>query len=164
MSNKLLIIGAGQYGMVAREAAESMGCFEKIDFLDDNNPAAIGKTDDYKKLINEYKYAVVAMGNSELRLELLKKLEDAGFEIPVLIHSRAYVSPSAKIGVGTIIEPMAVVHTEVQIGKGCLISAGAILNHNSVIGDGTHINCGSVVNARTVVDKCTRTECGVVLK
>ena len=31
----LLIIGAGQYGMVAKEIAESMKCFEKIDFVDD---------------------------------------------------------------------------------------------------------------------------------
>ena len=31
----LLIIGAGQYGVVAKEIAESMKCFEKIDFVDD---------------------------------------------------------------------------------------------------------------------------------
>lgn len=160
----LLILGAGQYGMVTKEVAESMNCFEKIAFLDDKNPAAIGKTADYKNFISEYECAAVAIGNPEIRMTLLTQLEDAGFEIPVLIHSKAYVSSSAKIGVGTIIEPMAVVHTEVQIGKGCLISAGAILNHNSVIEKGSHINCGSIVTARTVVEKNTRTECGVVLK
>ena len=39
----LLIIGAGQYGMVAKEIAESMKCFEKIDFVDDVYPSAVGK-------------------------------------------------------------------------------------------------------------------------
>lgn len=160
----LLIIGAGQYGMVTKEVVESMNCFEKIAFLDDNNPVAIGKTADYKNFVSEYGCAVVAIGNPEIRMKFLTQLEDVGFEIPVLIHSKAYVSPSAKIGAGTIIEPMAVVHTEVQIGKGCLISAGAVLNHNSVIGEGTHINCGSVVNARADIEKSTKTECGVVLK
>ncbi len=36
MNKNLLIIGAGIYGVVAKEIAESMNCFEKIDFVDDN--------------------------------------------------------------------------------------------------------------------------------
>ena len=36
MNRNLLIIGAGIYGIVAKEIAESMNCFEKIDFVDDN--------------------------------------------------------------------------------------------------------------------------------
>jgi len=160
----LLILGAGQYGMVTKEVAESMNCFDKIAFLDDNNPIAIGKIVDYKDFVSEYECAVVAIGNPEIRMKFLKQLEEVGYDIPILIHSRAYVSQSAKIGAGTIIEPMAVVHTEVHVGKDCLISAGAILNHNSVINEGTHINCGSIVNARIVVERNTRTECGVVLK
>ena len=43
----LLIIGAGQYGMVAKEIAESMKCFEKIDFVDDVYPSAVGKMRNY---------------------------------------------------------------------------------------------------------------------
>ena len=39
----LLILGAGQYGMVAKEIAESMRKYDHIDFLDDNNPIAVGK-------------------------------------------------------------------------------------------------------------------------
>ncbi|MDP4117851.1 MAG: hypothetical protein Q8873_01510 [Bacillota bacterium] len=37
MNENLLILGAGQYGMVAKEISESMEYFYKIDFLDDNN-------------------------------------------------------------------------------------------------------------------------------
>ena len=35
-NNNLLILGAGIYGAMVYEIAEAMGCFEKIDFLDDN--------------------------------------------------------------------------------------------------------------------------------
>ena len=70
----LLIIGAGQYGMVAKEIAESMKCFEKIDFVDDVYPSAVGKICDINKLIHEYDSAVVAIGNTELRLNLIKGL------------------------------------------------------------------------------------------
>ena len=70
----LLIIGAGQYGQVAREIAESMNCFDKISFLDDNNPKAVGKMADYEKFVMDYEYAIVAIGNSALRLEFTEKL------------------------------------------------------------------------------------------
>ena len=47
--NNLLILGAGQFGLMVKEIAESMGCFDKIDFLDDNNEIAVGKLCDYEE-------------------------------------------------------------------------------------------------------------------
>ncbi|MBR5682086.1 MAG: PglB [Ruminococcus sp.] len=158
--NNLLIIGAGQYGMVAKEIAESTGEYDKIAFLDDNNPAAIGKISDYANFRSEYDYAVVAVGNSDFRLSFINKLFNAGYKIPKLIHARAYVSPSAKIGMGCFVEPMAVVHTDVTIMSGCIISAGVIINHNSVIEEGCHINCGSIVKSGVQVAAGTRSGYG----
>lgn len=153
----LLIIGAGQYGMVAKEIAESMKCFERIDFVDDVCASAVGKIEDIEKLVHEYDSAVVAIGNSELRLNLIKRLCEIGYDVPTLIHEKAYVSPSAKIGIGCFIEPMAVVHTAVNVETGCILSAGVILNHNSTVREGCHINCGSVVAARAEIKAGTRT-------
>ena len=153
----LLILGAGQYGMVAKEIAESMRKYDHIDFLDDNNPVAVGKLGDFENLSNVYDSAVVAIGNSDFRLKLIEELRNRGYNIPCLIHERAYVSPSAKIGMGSFIEPMTVVHTEVVVETGCIISAGVIINHNSTIHKGCHINCGCVVKARAVIDAKTRT-------
>lgn len=85
----LLIIGAGQYGMVAKEIAESMGCFDRIDFVDDVSEAAVGKICDIEKLVHEYDSAVVALGNPELRLKLINGLCEMGYNVPTLIHERA---------------------------------------------------------------------------
>ena len=61
MNKNLLILGAGQYGQVAKEIAKDMGCFEKISFLDDRcdetlerNELIIGNLCDYKKFVTEY--------------------------------------------------------------------------------------------------------------
>ncbi len=151
----LLILGAGQYGMVAKEIAESMRKYDHIDFLDDNNPIAVGKLGDFGKLSNDYDSAVVAIGNSDFRLKLIEELRKVGYNIPCLIHERAYVSPSAQIGMGSFIEPLAVVHTEVTIETGCIISAGVILSHNSTIHKGCHINCGFVVPAIVEIEAKT---------
>lgn len=148
MPENLLILGAGQYGMVAKEIAEDMGCFAEIAFLDDSNGIAIGKLGDYEKFAAGYKYATVAIGHPDLRLQYIKKLEKAGFHIPLLISPRAWVARSAKVEEGSIIEPMAVVNANATVSAGVMICAGAIVNHNAVVGRGCQLQCGSVVAAR----------------
>lgn len=159
----LLILGAGQYGMVVEELARSLGFFDEIEFLDDNNPKAIGKLNDYKQFADEYANAVVAIGNVQLRLELITELEKAGFNVTTIIHNSAYISPSAIIGKGSVIEPLAVIQTGASVGIGSLISSGAIINHNAVIGEGCHIDCGTVVGARAVIAPYTNTEYGEII-
>ena len=77
MSN-LLILGAGQYGSVVYEIAESLQCYNKINFLDDKNPVAIGILQDYTKFVGEYDSAIVAIGNPDIRLNYIEKLKAAG--------------------------------------------------------------------------------------
>lgn len=162
MKEGLLILGAGQYGAVAVEVAKSMDCFEKIAFLDDNNEKALGKLEMYKDLVGEYTYAFVAIGKNSFRMDWLKKLKAAGFKIHPLISPLAYVSPTARIGAGSIIEPMAVVQPNAYVGKGCLICAGAVVKHNSHVSDGCHIDSNAVVIPRAVVPAYTKVECGKV--
>ena len=158
---KLLILGAGEYGHLVKELAKNK--YEIIDFLDDNSVEAIGKLDKYQSLKDEYKNAVVAIGNPEVRMMWIRKLLDVGYTIPTLISNQAYVSPSAIIDLGCIIEPMAVIHTGAKIGKGTIISTGAVINHNSVVEDGCHIDCNAVVGADAHVTTGAHLEyCGVI--
>ncbi len=159
---KLLILGAGQYGALVYEIAQSMGLYEKIDFLDDNNEIAIGKISDYTGFVDEYKNAVVAIGNADIRVEFLKMLKNAGYNLPSVISDRAWVSPSAKIGEGVIIEPNATVSTKAEIGFGCIVSAGAVVNHNAVLCDGSHANCNATVTARAQLTYKRKLDCGEV--
>lgn len=160
--NNLLILGAGQYSAIAYEIAKASGTFEKIDFLDDFAPKAIGKISEAPKLLKDYPYAIVAMGNITNRMKYLQYLEELGFKIPVLQSPMAYVSESAYVGSGTIIEPLAVIHSNTKIGKGCLVCAGAVINHDTVIEDGCQIDCNSVVPSSQTVPEKTKLCCGCV--
>ena len=161
-NNNLLIIGAGQYGHVAKEIAESMGTFEKIDFLDDNSNDAVGKTDEFRCLNEKYRCAFVAIGNSQLRLKLIRELQAFGYEVVNLISPYAYISKSAVLDEGISVEPMAVINTEVRVECGCLISAGAVINHNSTIQKGCHIDCNATVPSGKTVPSATKVEYGKV--
>lgn len=164
MDHNLLILGAGQYRFVVAETARAMGCYGKIDCLDDNHPDAIGTLFDYLKFTETYDTAFVAMGNPELRLTWLEKLEMAGFHLPVLIHPKAYVSPSAMLMGGSIVEPMAVVQSNAIIKRGCLICAGSVVNHNAVVEPGCQIDCGAIVMSGGVVPMKTKVPSGTVVQ
>lgn len=171
MNKNLLIVGAGIYGVVAKDIAESMGCFEKIDFADDhakttpNGIDVIGTTNDIENLVCDYHNIVVAIGNPEVRLQLIRKfVEEVPCHIVTLVSPRAYVSPSAQIGMGCIIEPMAVIHTGVVLSVGCIISAGAVINHVSMCCDGVHVDCNATVAGNTVVPAGTKVQSRTVFR
>lgn len=159
--NNLLILGAGQFGLMVKEIAESMECFDKIDFLDDKSELAVGKLCDYANFSREYRYAVVAIGNPEIRLSYIQKLEEACFIVAIVASPSAYIAPSAQIMKGSIIEPMAVVQANSAVAVGCIISSGAVVRHNAFVGDVCHVDCnavvmsGSIVPAKTKIEACT---------
>ncbi|MGM9562202.1 MAG: hypothetical protein ACI3WT_08165 [Phascolarctobacterium sp.] len=163
VNKNLLIIGAGGHGKVVNEVAEAVG-YTNIAFLDDNSAEAIGKVADSKNFLGEYKDVFVGIGNNKFRGELIARLEQEGFNIPILIHPTAYISKSAVIEQGTVIEPKALVNTNSKIGKGCIISVGAIVDHDVVLENCVHVNAGAICKAGSFVAKETKLEAGQIVK
>ena len=96
----LLIVGAGNFPPEVEELARLNG-YDDFAFVDDNPSArcqpVVGPLmflPTYKK---DYPDAIVAFGNNQNRLLQTKVLQDAGYNIPTLIHPTAYVSPDAEI-------------------------------------------------------------------
>ena len=152
---RLLIIGAGGHGKVVAEAAEA--CGYSVAFLDDNPGIGVVGTFEEAGVISlQYDGTIISIGDNEKRKVLMEQLSN-----PIsLIHPLAYVSPSAEIGVGSIILPGAVIHTNAKIGCGCIISIGALIDHDAEIGDYCHINTGAVVSAGAKVLRGTKVTAG----
>ena len=163
MNKSLLIIGSGGHGKVVKEIAEALG-YENIAFLDDNNAEAIGKIADSKAFVNQFQESFVGIGNNKFRGELLTRLEQEGFAIPVLIHPTAYISKSATIEKGTVVEPKAIVNANSKVGCGCIISVGSIVDHDVILEDCVHVNAGAICKAGSFVAKETKLEAGQVVK
>lgn len=161
----LLIIGAGMYGYVVKEVAESLNKYNEISFVDDfcKRDDVVATTEMIPELRKKYRYGIVAIGNPELRKKASLLLKDSGYEIPTLIHPKAYVSQSANLGVGCVIEPMAVVHSNSTLGTGCLVCAGSVVNHNALIEDFCQIDCNAVVGADAYVPCGTKVMYGEVI-
>ena len=143
---KLLIIGTGGHGQVLAEVAMACG-YDRVDFLDDRNPCAVGTTDRAEALAGGYDGVIVSIGNNDLRRTLIQRLQAVDAPIATLVHPRAFVAPSATLGEGSIVLPGAVVNTNASVGKGCILSIGALVDHDATIDDFSHVNAGAVVAA-----------------
>lgn len=150
--NSLLILGAGQYGVMAAEIAESMGVFDRIAFLDDSlGENVVGTLNDLPKFATEFRYGFVAIGNPALRRKLTEQLQQNGFTLATLVHPTAYVSPSAQLDAGCCVEPNATVQTGAVIKQASFIASGAVVRHNATVGEFCHVDCNAVVNTLAVV-------------
>lgn len=146
----LLILGAGGHGNVVAETASMMGTWDTISFLDDrhelkeaNGISVIGELADFVSHKDKFQSAFVAIGNNEVRLEWIQKLEREGFIIPIIIHPFSSVSRHTGIREGTVIMSGAVINSNTSIGKGCIINTSSSIDHDCIIEDGVHVSPGS---------------------
>lgn len=144
---KLLILGAGGQGKVVLDLALTCEKWDEISFLDGGKIGeevfgypVIGDFREYEVLREAYTHAIVAVGNSDLRLKLTEALLETGYEVPILIHPSAVVSQFSSIGLGTVVMPQAVINISAQVGKACIVNTGVIIEHDCQVGDGVHLS------------------------
>ena len=162
---KLLILGAGGYGKTVADVACQLGIYDKIAFLDDGKtgPEILGKCEEYALFAGEDTEIYPAFGNNEIRMDWIARLMAEQISVPTLVHPKAYVSPKAKLGQGTVVLPMAVVNTGVTVERGCIVNIGALVDHDCHIEEGCHLCPGVVIKAENRIAVGSRLESGTVV-
>ena len=89
--------------------------------------------------------SVIAVGDNAKRRQIALENEcmRPTWRYDIVIHPYAVVSPSARIGEGTVIMAGAVVQANARIGKHCIINTGASVDHDCVLGDYVHVAPGA---------------------
>ena len=162
MGNKLIIVASKRYGDYVKEIAESMKCFEKISFVDNDRQDAIGRLDELSSFYPEYNCAIAACDDGEERLMWNKKLEEL-FNIPVLFHKDSTISPSSSLLPGSIVEPRAVIGCQTTIGSSVVVGAGSVVEPYCFIAEGSTLRSGTIVKSTSIVKRNTVTKQGTVL-
>jgi len=88
------------------------------------------------------KYGIaMAIGytNIPARWAAWERIRSAGYQAPALIHPRAYVADSARIGEGAMVMAGAIVDVRAEIGDLVVLWPGACVNHDTKIGANTFI-------------------------
>ena len=163
---RLIILGAGKYGKEIEDVADQMGCFGRIDFLDDFSTwdRVIGKCGDFNQHWSENTAFFVAFGDNEMRAHWVKALMDASAPVVNIVHPSAYISPKASLGSGVAILPKALVNSYCVIENGAMINSGAIVDHDSIIGEYAHVCVGAIVKADNKIPAFMKVEAGNVIE
>lgn len=150
-ATSVAIYGASEGGIAVLECLLEMDKHTPVVFLDDA-PHLIGSTlRGLPVRSGKDLEAVKAQGvggicshlaDPNLRLRLLERTRAAGLSMPNVIHPRATVSRTVKMGAGNLIKAGAVIGAECGLGHCCIIDNGAIVPHHNRIGDGSHLAPG----------------------
>lgn len=144
----MIIIGASGHGKVVLSTALAQQ--EKIDgFLDDNPLLQASSVQDYPVLGNvhllesrRFGFATFGLGKNEIRKDLAAKYHSC-IAWKTLIHPKAYVHHTAKIGMGTVVLAGAIIQPNATIGSHCIINTGATIDHDSIVSDFVHLGPGT---------------------
>lgn len=153
--NELYILGAGTYGEVIFELAETVG-YRVVGFYDDD-PALIGTEVMGKKVIGPFsnftksniigKNFAVAIGNNKIRFQIMQNILNNYGLLPTLIHPKANICPSTTIGKGVYIHAGACIWTKAEIGNFTFISPNTVIAHHTKVGKACLISTLCAVGA-----------------
>lgn len=149
---RLLIYGARSFAATATELAEDcghdvVGCFD-----DFGAPGSLGDFEHIRRIHQTNDTGVVlAIGYKDLpaRWRAWTRVRSAGFAAPALVHPRAYVAASARVGDGCMVMAGSIVDIRVSLGEAVVVWPGACINHDSAIGSNSFVSpnatvCGGV--------------------
>ena len=103
--------------------------------------------EDWRRAGDRKLYGLVAIGgeHGEDRLEIARRFEAAGVELPSVVHPAAYVARDAGVGEGAQILAGAVVCARAFIGRCVIVNTRASVDHESAVGEGAHIGPGATL-------------------
>ena len=164
----LYIYGAGGHGKVVLDAARSSGAFSALYFLDDYEALHGTRVLDAEVLGSEsslpFPHPNVAlfpaMGDNVRRLRLVNKFLDMGYQVPPVVHARAWISPFAHLEAGAVAMAGAVVNPDARVGRGAIINTGATVDHDCLIGPGAHVAPGANLSGTVTLGECARVGTG----
>jgi len=148
---EIYIYGGSGHGLVVADIARACG-YKDIIFIDDN----IEKYMNFEEISIDTKTPIiVAIGDNDIREEILNKIKKLDMNVISLIHPSAIISQSANIKKGTVVMPHVVVNAYASIGEGCILNTSCVVEHENHIGDFVHLSphvslAGNVTIARSV--------------
>ena len=156
LESQIIILGAGGHGKTILSVIQASG-YSAFGILDDNPDTwgkqrlgitvlgPIDKVKDYPKC-----RVIIGFGDNSQRREIALKYPNLNW---ITIRSTsAYINPSAKIGVGSVIFANAVISADVVIGNHSIVSANTTVGHDTIVEDFVHIAPGAQIAGGTYIE------------
>lgn len=164
-AGEMIVYGGGGHGKSVIDLIRTLGTYHLVGVIDDGLPhgeeilglSVLGGADQLESLrengIQLAANAVGGIGNIQSRVDVFKRLADAGFGFPNFTHPTAFVETSATLSRGAQTFPQAYIGSEVQVGFGVIVNTGAIVSHDCRLGDFVNIAPGAILAGAVQVDE-----------
>ena len=150
------LFGASGHGKVIKDILNANGV--KVEAFVEDNPGV--KECGGRPVVHDaagLSPMIVSIGVNKVRKMIVERLKanNSAIEFATAIHPSAVISPSAKIGEGSVVMAGAVVNADAVIGKHCIVNTGATIDHDSVVGDYCHVAPGAHICGGTQIGEGT---------
>ena len=144
-----LTFRAGGHGRAVADLAAECG-WTVAGFTDRVTGASIlGRDEDLTALAaaGAMDAAVVGVGNAALdrRASLFQLLKASGIVVATLVHPRAVLSRSCRLGEGVVVFAGGVLGSSVEVGDNAVVYSGVIAEHDGRIGAHAYLSPGVVL-------------------
>jgi len=172
-AKRLLVFGASGHGKVAADAAIAAGWVVR-GFADDaadkrgrlllDLPViATGMAEAAAFCLHDDAFLVIGVGDNRIRQRLFLAAQQAGVRFATVVHPRAAVAPSARLGAGTVVFAGVAVNCDAVIGADVILNTGATVDHDCIIGDHAHLSPGVHLGGTVHVGPGTHLGVGVAV-
>jgi UDP-perosamine 4-acetyltransferase len=158
MKRQVIGLGAGGHGKVVLEALLLAGEWEARGVLDPDPTLQGGRVAGVPVLgddsllpglqadgVTGFFVGVGSVGDARLRQRLFAWALGLGLEPVTVVHPRAVVSPSARLGRGVCVLAGAVVNADAHLGDNVIVNTGALVEHDCLLADHAHVATGATL-------------------
>ena len=166
-NNRFAIVGAGGHSIAALDAANEMGQYEFVGWIDSFKPKndvvsgfkVLGHPDQIKEISTQNNFNKIFLGisNNYIRKEVWNALKTQypNLELISIIHPKSFISSTSKVGPGALVMAGAIINAGCHIGQGAIINTKTSLDHDSVVGDFSSLLPGVTTGGNVEIGLCT---------
>lgn len=178
MKEKIILIGSGQHCNVVLYNLREQGLYD-VACIADVDHSKCGRDIDgivIEPFVNfskesmdilEDKYKTnlffISFGAMKYRKKVFEFLSSNGWSSVNIIHPKAVVSPTAKLGKGILIECGCLITPSPIIGDNVVVNTGSQVNHDNIIESHVYIASGVVLSGGVLIRENTLLDDGVVV-
>jgi sugar O-acyltransferase (sialic acid O-acetyltransferase NeuD family) len=148
LADRLLIIGQGGHARVVSDAATSMGLIPQL--------ATASTADEIEQIARSAKLerCIVAVGFNPQRVLHIAAVLSIGLTLTSVIHSTAFVSPSAVISGGVAILPGAIVNANAELDEGVIVNTRGSVDHDAALASCSSVGPSAALGGNVRIGIC----------
>ena len=162
MKEKVIIIGDGGHAKIVIDILYEMNKYDILGITSKNNDKKefyglpiLGNDEvllEFKnKGIHNIAIGIGGFKDNGLRTRVFDKFSLMGFNIVNVIHPKAIISKSVKLGKGNVIFAGVILNPDVKLGNNVIVATGSTIDHETIVEDNCLISAGVTIGANTKI-------------